>query len=155
MLLPILSNINNIIIIIDTNSAVDCFITDLKNDVKEESTTSLRPEVQDTHKKDVQMNTITLKNVVTNGSRSKNCITSKILHDLEDRREEGVELESDNFKSILNPTIPLYANNNTENLINDEELTKDSVIRLEKITIYHYYVYSKLYVHLLYQFSIN
>jgi len=112
----------------------------LKNDVKEESTTPLRPEVQDTHKEDDQINTKTLGNLVTYGSWSKNVITSKILHDLEDQREEDVELKSGNFKSILNPTTALYANNNTENLINDEKLTKNSVIRLEKITIYHYYI---------------
>lgn len=43
-----------------------------------------------------------------------------------------MELESENFKSILNPTTQLYANNNTENLLNDEILTKDGVMRLEK-----------------------
>jgi len=125
LLLLILSNI----IIIDTNSAVDCFITDLNNEIKVESTTTLWSEVEETHKENVQTNITDLKNEVTNGNISKNVITSKILHDLEDQREEGMELESENFKSISNPATPLNANNNTENILNEEILTKDGVMR--------------------------
>ncbi|XP_008184128.1 uncharacterized protein LOC100572040 [Acyrthosiphon pisum] len=109
-------------------SAVECFITELNNEIKVESTTTLRSEVEETHKEDVQTNVTALRSEVTNENRSKNVITSKILHDLENRREEGMELESENFKSILNLTTPLSANNNTENIINDDEiLTKDGV----------------------------
>jgi len=104
----------------------------LNNDIKVESTTTLRLEIEETHKEDVQTNITALRSESTNGNWSKNVITSKILHDLEDQREEGMELESENFKSILNPTTQLYANNNTENLLNDEILTKDGVMRLEK-----------------------
>jgi len=118
---------------IDTNSAVDCLINDLKNDVKVESTTFLRPEVQETRREDVQTNTTDLRSeVITNGNRSKSVITSKILHDIEDQREEDVELELENFKPILNPTTPSYENNNTENILNDDKPTKEGVIRLEK-----------------------
>ncbi|XP_060880090.1 uncharacterized protein LOC132952003 [Metopolophium dirhodum] len=109
-------------------SAVDCFITDLNNDIKVESTTTLRSEIEETHKEDVQTNITVLRSEVTNGNWSKNITTSKILHDLEDQQEEGMELESENFKSIVNPTTPLYENNNTENILNDEILTKDGVM---------------------------
>jgi len=77
---------------------------------------------------------------VLNQNQSEQVITSTILYDLEDledQRKEEVELESENFKTILNPTTPLQVNNNTENILDGEKLTKNDVIRLEKITIYH------------------
>lgn len=119
-------------ILYNTNSAVDSLIIDLNNDVKVESTIVLQPEVQKTDKEDVQTNTTDLISVATNDNLSKKVITSTILHDLEDQRREDVELESDNYKSMLNPTTPLYTIDNTKNIINDEKLTKDNVIRLEK-----------------------
>jgi len=97
-----------------------------------ESTTTLWSGVQETHKEDIQTNTTALRSVNTDGNRSNNIVTSKILYNLEDQREEGMELESENFKSTLNPITPLYANNNTESILNDEKLTKDGVMRLEK-----------------------
>jgi len=88
--------------------------------------------MEETHKEDVQTNITDLRSEVTHGNRTENVITSKILRDLEDQREEGMELESENFKSILNSTTPSYANNDTENILHHEILTKDGVMRLEK-----------------------
>lgn len=130
-------------IIIIINSAIDNLMIDLSNHARGKSTTFLQPAVQKTHRDDNQTNNTAFRSAVLNDNQSEKFITATQLYDLEDQREEEVELESENFKTILNP-IPLHVNNNTENILDGEKLTKNEVIRLEKFTTYQilYYVFS-------------
>jgi len=115
--------------IIDTHSSIDSFLHVLTNDDKEELKTSQRPEVQKTHREGVRMNTTALRREM---HIKKKDITSTKSHDLDDQRE-AMELESESFESVL--TKPLYANNKHKSILNDVEMTKDVVMRFEKIRI--------------------
>ncbi|KAL5232881.1 hypothetical protein ACI65C_000291 [Semiaphis heraclei] len=108
-------------------SAIDNLMIDLSNHARGKSTTFLQPAVQKTHRDDNQTNNTAFRSAVLNDNQSEKFITATQLYDLEDQREEEVELESENFKTILNP-IPLHVNNNTENILDGEKLTKNEVI---------------------------
>lgn len=132
-----------IIIIINSYSSIDNLMLDLTNYNKAELKPSQRPEVQKTHREGVRMNTTALRREIH--IKNKDIISIK-SHDTEDQREE-MELVTENFDSDLNLMQPLDTNNRAKNILNDVERTKDStVMRYDKIIIYHFYINNKLYV---------
>jgi len=92
----------------------------------------------------------TIEQQILSENLTKTDIISTKSHDLEDQNEEVENF----FESVSNLTKVLNSNNNDNNIkndshiLNDEAMTKDMVIRFEKITKKHYYAHSKLYVHL-------
>jgi len=132
----------DIIIIINSYSSIDDLMFDLTNYNKAELKPSQRPEVQKTHREGVRMNTTALRREMH--IKNKDIISIK-SHDTEDQREE-MELVTENFDSDLNLMQPLDTNNREKNLLNDVERTKDNtVMRYEKITIYHFYIINYTY----------
>lgn len=89
-----------------------------------------------------------IESQTSNENFSETDIASAESHDLVDHREE-VELKcKDYFESVFSLTTPLNTNSNDNNNKNDKDipndvtLTKDMVIRFEKITNNHYHAYS-------------
>lgn len=98
----------------------------------------------------------TIEQQILSENLTKTDIIFTKSHGLEDQNEK----EENFFESGSNLMKVLNANNNDNNIKNDshllnyEAMTKDMVIRFEKITKEHYHAHSKFYVHL-YLYSIN
>jgi hypothetical protein len=119
-------------IIINNYSSVNSILIDLNNDAKANLKTLPQPEAQIIHREGVGINTTTLITEVTNEIFPETDTTYLKSDDKYDHRKE-VELESDNFKLISNPTKLLNANNKEEKILIDVKPTKDLVMRLEKL----------------------